>query len=246
MSKEELNIKQLALEFPHRPSLGREDFLISPCNQEAVTLVEQWPNWPYFALCIYGPVGCGKTHLANVFANEVSNLTHFPYKIPFIKAAQLCKERIRELFENNHCLVVENLEELKDEEALFHLYNMYRDEGGNILFTAEQAPARLNFKLPDLRSRMNIVPAVEIREPDDDLLSALLIKLFVDRQIMPSPEIINYMLANMSRSFEFARKLVAEVDNISLERKRAVSIPIIREALSVLNSAPKQGDLFSI
>lgn len=245
MSKEELNIKQLALEFPHRPSLGREDFLISPCNQEAVNAVEQWPNWPYFALCIYGPVGCGKTHLANVFANQVSNLTHFPYKIPFIRAKQLSLEKGRELFEDNHCLVVENLEELKDEEALFHLYNMYRDEGGNILFTSEKAPARLNFKLPDLRSRMNIVPTVEIKEPDDDLLSALLIKLFVDRQIMPSPEIINYMLANMSRSFEFARKLVAEVDNISLERKRAISIPIAKEALAVLNSEPKQGDLFS-
>ena len=134
---------------------------------------------------------------------------------------------------------------IENEEALFHIYNMYRDEGGNILFTAEKAPARLNFRLPDLRSRMNIVPAVEIKEPDDDLLSALLVKLFVDRQIMPSPEIINYMLANMSRSFDFARKLVAEVDNISLERKRAISIPIVKEALSVLNSEPKQGDLFS-
>ena len=245
MSKEELNIKQLALEFPHRPSLGREDFLISPCNQEAVTLVEQWPNWPYFALCIYGPIGCGKTHLANVFANQVANLTHYPYKIPFIRAEQLKLEKGRELLERNSCLVIENLEKLKDEEALFHIYNMYRDEGGNILFTSEKAPARLNFKLPDLRSRMNIVPAVEIHEPDDDLLSALLVKLFLDRQIMPSPEIINYMVSNMPRSFEFARKLVTEVDNISLERKRAISTGIVREAISSLTKEPQQGNLFS-
>lgn len=244
MSGNESNIMQLALDFPHRPSLGREDFLVSPCNQEAVALVEQWPNWSYFALCVYGPAGSGKTHLANVFANNVANLTNFPYRIPFIRAEQLNIDKSHELFEQNRCLVIEDLQNLKDEEALFHLYNMYRDEGGNILFTADQAPARLNFKLPDLRSRMNIVPAAEIKKPDDELLSALLVKLFADRQIMPSPEVVAYMLDNMVRSFEFARKLVAEVDSVSLMRKRAITIPIIKEALNNLAAEPRQGSLF--
>ena len=61
---------------------------------------------------------------------------------------------------------------------------------------------------------------------------------------MPSPEIISYMLANMLRSFEFARKLVAEIDNISLARKRAVSIPIVKEAITALIAEPRQGQLF--
>ncbi len=244
MSKNKSNIIQLALDFPHRPSLGREDFLVSPCNQEAVALVEQWPNWPYFALCIYGPTGSGKTHLANVFANNVANLTNYPYRIPFIRSEQLNIDKCHELFEQNRCLVVEDLQNLQDEEALFHLYNMYRDEGGNILFTSNLAPARLSFQLPDLRSRMNIVPTAEIKRPDDELLSALLIKLFADRQIIPTPEIISYMLDNMLRSFEFARKLVTEVDNVSLRRKRAITIPVVKEALNNLTAAPQQGSLF--
>ena len=237
------NISQLPLEFPHRPSLGRDDFLVAPCNREAVSLVESWPNWPYFAICVYGPSGCGKTHLANVFASNVANLTNYPYKIPFVRAAQLNADNIHDLFAENKCLVVEDLENLQNQEALFHLYNMYRDEGGNILFTSAAAPARLNFSLPDLRSRMNIVPAVEVREPDDELLSALLVKLFSDRQIMPSPELINYLLANMQRSFAYARKLVAEIDNISLSRKRAVTTAIAKEALASLND-DSQGNLF--
>ena len=237
------NISQLALDFPHRPSLGRDDFLVAANNQDAVSMVESWPMWPFFAICIYGPSGCGKTHLANVFANNISNLTNYPYRIPFIRAAQLNLENIHELFAQNKCLVVEDLENLQNQEALFHLYNMYRDEGGNILFTSELAPARLNFSLPDLRSRMNIVPAVEIKEPDDDLLSALLVKLFSDRQIMPSPELINYLLANMQRSFAYAQKLVAEIDNISLSRKRAVTLSIAKEAISSLNDS-SQGSLF--
>ncbi len=237
------NISQLALDFPHRPSLGRDDFLVAANNQDAVSMVESWPMWPFFAICIYGPSGCGKTHLANVFANNISNLTNYPYRIPFIRAAQLNLENIHELFAQNKCLVVEDLENLQNQEALFHLYNMYRDEGGNILFTSELAPARLNFSLPDLRSRINIVPAVEIKEPDDDLLSALLVKLFSDRQIMPSPELINYLLANMQRSFAYAIKLVAEIDNISLSRKRAVNLNIAKEALASLND-DSQGNLF--
>ena len=76
MQKTNSNIVQLALDFPHRPSLGKEDFLIANCNKEAVTLIEQWPNWSYFALCIYGPSGCGKSHLANVFAANYAKITN--------------------------------------------------------------------------------------------------------------------------------------------------------------------------
>ena len=65
MTEAKNNIVQLALEFPNRPSLGREDFLVSPCNQEAVALIDAWPDWPYFAVCVYGDEGSGKTHLAN-------------------------------------------------------------------------------------------------------------------------------------------------------------------------------------
>lgn len=149
-------------------------------------------------------------------------------------AALPCKTSAPFLLQHN-CLVIEELDESVNQEALFHLYNLYRDEGGNILFTSDRAPARLNFSLPDLRSRMNIVPAVEIKEPDDELLSALLVKLFMDRQIMPSPELISYILNNMQRSFAYARRLVAEIDNISLARKRAVTIALAREAVAVLN-----------
>lgn len=244
MKNNDSDILQLALNFPHRPSLGREDYLVSPCNQNAVNFIEQWPNWPYFALCIYGPTGCGKTHLANVFAGIFAQKTKFPYRIPVVRAEQLSLNKIRNSFETCQCLVVENLEKLCNEKDLFHIYNMYRDEGGYILFTSEKAPARLNISLPDLRSRLNIIPTVEIDFPDNQLLSALLIKLFADRQITPSPEIINYMLNNMQRSFNYARQLVQEIDNISLSRKRAISIATVKEAINNLDSEPLQRSLF--
>lgn len=237
------NTGQLALDFPHRPSLGREDFMVAGCNKEAVGMIDLWPAWPYFAICIYGPEGCGKTHLANVFAQMVALETNHPYRIPFIKAQQLSKDMVHSLFETSPQIVIENLQDLQNQEALFHIYNTYRDLGGHILFTADRAPARINFSLPDLRSRMNIVPALEIKAPDDDLLMALLVKLFMDRQITPSQELLSYLLNNMQRSFSYARKLVEEIDNISLARKRAISINIAKEAITALNS-DRQFSLF--
>ena len=236
--------QQLPLELPHRPALGKEDFLISPCNEEAVKLIDSWPDWSFFAACIYGSEGCGKTHLANVFSNRVSLLTNYPYKIPCIKASNLKLEQIRDLFHQNPCLIVEDLNQNINQEAMFHLYNLYRDEGGNILFTSRIAPARLNFPLKDLQSRLNIIPSVEIKSPDDELLSSLLIKLFMDRQITVSPEVISYLLNNMQRSFSYAKKIVAEIDMISLSRKRAVSIPLVKDAIADL-ADNSQGELFS-
>ena len=234
---------QLPLEFIPEPYMGKEDFMVAACNYEAFKLVDSWPDWPFFAICIYGPEGCGKTHLATIFAHTVSTLTHWPYKIPCIKAKDINFETL-EYFNLCQCLIVEDLNENIDNEALFHLYNHYRNEGGYILFTSQQAPARLNFHLPDLRSRMNIVPSATINEPDDEMLSALFLKLFTDRQITVAPEVINYMLHNTQRSFAYACKLVAEIDNISLAKKRAVSIAIVKEAINVLNDN-HQGELFS-
>ncbi len=236
------DIRQIPLTFAPQPFLGKEDFMVSSCNAEAFSYVESWPDWPFFAVCLYGPAGCGKSHLANMFSDNVSVKTHYPYKIPHVRASEVTAETLR-LFEQHPCLIVEDLTETIDNEAMFHLYNQYRNENGYILFTSETAPARLHLNLPDLRSRLNIVPAVEIREPDDELLQALIVKLFNDRQIIISQEVLNYILANTQRSYAFVRRLVAETDNISLALKRAVTIPIVKEALAVLND-DHQGKLF--
>lgn len=234
---------QLSLEFTHNPYMGRDDFIVSACNREAFTLLDQWPNWPFFALCLHGPEGCGKTHLGHIFSDKVSVLTHYPYPIPRLEASRLTLEMPPLLFTKHPCLIIENLNEQINEEAMFHIYNLYRNEGGNILFTARQAPARMHFKLPDLQSRLNIMPAAAISEPDDELLAALIIKLFMDRQLVVSREIVNYIVVNMQRSFAYAHKLVAEIDNISLAYKRAISIAIVKEAIAELNSN-NQGELF--
>ncbi len=58
---------QLPLDLGFRPALGRADFLVAPCNEEAVAWLDRWPQWPGPALALAGPARSGKSHLAEVW-----------------------------------------------------------------------------------------------------------------------------------------------------------------------------------
>lgn len=235
--------KQIPLHFKPKPDYSRDDFLVNSCNLNAIRLIDKWPAWSFFAYVLYGPKGCGKSHLAHIFAEQVASLYYKPIAVKIINANDITVRKVNFLHEESRFLVVENLNPKADNQALFHLFNLYQNEGGHILFTAENAPARMRFKLPDLQSRLNMVPSIAIKEPDDEMLSALIVKLFNDRQIIITQEVLNYIINNMQRSFSFAIKLVEEIDLISLAKKRAVTIAIVKEALSYLMSNT-QADLF--
>lgn len=228
-------IKQFPLKFKPRTDFGRQDFMVAKCNAEALKAVEIWPNWPFFALVLYGPRGSGKSHLAHVFAEHAAACTERPFPILIIDAMAVNNKNVARIHAENPCLIVEDLTPKADNEALFHLFNLYQNEGGYILFTSEAAPARMHFKLPDLQSRLNMVPAIAIGEPDDEMLTMLIVKLFNDRRIIISLEVLTYIVRNMQRSFSYACKLVEEIDTISLARKRAVTIPLVKEAMHMLN-----------
>lgn len=228
-------IKQFPLKFKPKADFGRQDFMAAKCNAEALRAVEMWPDWPFFALVLYGPKGCGKSHLAHVFAEHAAACTERPFPVLLLNARQINNRNAVRIHAENPCLVVEDLTPKADNEALFHLFNLYQNEGGYILFTSETAPARMHFKLPDLQSRLNMVPTVAIGEPDDEMLTMLIVKLFNDRQIIISPEVLNYIVQNMQRSFSYACRLVEEIDMISLARKRAVTMPIVKEAMQNLD-----------
>ena len=237
------NLTQETFDFPQRTYMERDDFIVSECNEAAFKAIDLWPEWMFFALWLFGPKGCGKSHLGNLFAEKVMAHTGKPQSVQIIRAENIASYQPEKIFEESPCIIVENITEDINNEAMFHLYNQYRNNGGNILFLSEKSPSRMNFSLPDLSSRLRAVPTIEILQPSDEMLNMLLLNLFSDRQLKVSAEVLRYALSNMTRSFVFAQKLVAEADRVSLIKKSPISINVIKDALELLNNN-RQQELF--
>jgi DnaA regulatory inactivator Hda len=177
---------------------------------------------------IFGPAGCGKTHLAQVWRAR----THAPR----INPSDLNVENVPHLLAKARAVVIDNAERgagvHETERALFHLYNLARETGGYLLLTAEAAPAHWNIRLPDLRSRLLAAPAVAVGPPDDALLAAILVKLFADRQLRVGADVVRFLLTHMERSFDAARHLVADLDAAALAARRRITVPLVRRVLA--------------
>jgi chromosomal replication initiation ATPase DnaA len=215
--------RQLALALPHAESLTRDDFLEGPSNRAALALIDRWPDWPSRAVLLAGPEGCGKSHLAAIWAEHAGARA--------IGARALTEEAIPEALATG-ALVVEDLASGGfDERAMFHLMNMAREEGAFVLFTARAAPASLAVGLRDLNSRLRALPVVQIASPDEPLFRALIVKFAADRQIMLDEALVSYLERRIERSVAVARAVVAQLDLESLRLGRPVTRSLAPEVL---------------
>jgi chromosomal replication initiation ATPase DnaA len=209
--------RQMAFDLPLRPARGRGDFFVSGSNYTALAAIEGWRGWPDRKLLLTGPEGAGKSHLVQVWA-ELADAR-------VIEAGAIARTDPATLAGRN--VALEDAERLAGdagaEAAAFHLHNLVLAEGGSLLITARTPPARWGLGLPDLLSRMQGVPVVALAPPDEALLSAVLVKLFTDRQVAAPANLVAYLTSRIERSFSAAQAVVAELDRIALAERRPVT-----------------------
>jgi chromosomal replication initiation ATPase DnaA len=215
--------KQLAFDLPLDPRFGAEDFLVSPSNEQAYGLIESWPDWPDTILLLVGPRGSGKSHLASIWATNARAWT--------VDASGITQDKVPHLVSNG-ALAIEDMDRgERDEAALFHLLNLARERKASLLITCETPPDRWSLRTPDLLSRLRLAPSVSLEAPDDALLKAVLVKLFVDRQLVVDTSVVDYIALRIERSLAKASELVALLDREALSRGRRVSRAIAAEIL---------------
>lgn len=223
--------KQLAFDLPLDPRYGREDFLVSPSNEAAYALIETWPDWPAPVLRLEGPPGSGKSHLAAIWATDAH-----AWRVP---AAEVRAGDVPHLASNG-ALVIEDMDRGgRDEAALFHLLNLVRERRGHVLLTGATPPDSWGLRTPDLLSRLRLAPAVHLDAPDDALLKAVLVKLFIDRQLVVDTSVVDYISLRIERSLARAAEVVAALDREALSRGRRITRPMASLVLD-LPGAPDE------
>jgi chromosomal replication initiation ATPase DnaA len=212
--------RQLGLALEYSESYGREDFLSGPCNEDALALIDSWPDWPATAVALVGPEGSGKTHLATIWAAAAGARV--------VSGHALDDAGLRSALATG-ALVIENGAATADERALFHLINLAREENVYLLFTARTAPSAWPVAIPDVLSRLRAMPVVTLQPPDDGMLRAVIVKLAADRQVALDDSVVSYLTTHIERSFAAARSAVVALDNEALRRGRPPSRALAAE-----------------
>ena len=218
------DLNQLLLKFDLKQNYKNEDFYVNKSNFFAFSIIEKWPKWEKNILNIYGEKHCGKTHLSNIFKKKCKAFK--------IQTNEFTNESLKEfkLFEN---LILDDFDTNIDEKLMYTLFNIADQDNKFILINSLLPINELNFKLEDFISRAKNCIFAKIENPDDELMFAILLKNFSDRQINVDKKLIDFIIKHIDRSYGKIYEFVYKLDEISLKKKKSIDFRTIKEALKV-------------
>ena len=214
--------QQLIFNFPFKKTYLSQDFYVSKNNFNAFKLIESWPQWPSRFINIFGPIGCGKTHLANILSSKINSLIISSNKID---------ENIINQFKTKECLIIDDFDNDIDENLLYSIINLANQDNKYLIISSPISLKKFKIKLNDLNSRFTSFIEVGIDLPTDDLVKVILTKNFSDKQITISKKNIDYILNNIDRSYEKINLFSSLIDNLSLEKAKPINLKLIKDVL---------------
>ena len=214
---------QLIFKFPFSKKYYEQDFFVSSNNFSAYKLVESWPTWPGKWLNIFGAPGSGKTHLAKILQKKIE-------RIKLIDALHVNDEIVNDL-NILDCLIIDNFSNNIDEKLLYSILNQSKQLDNYVLINSITSINNINFKLKDLKSRINSFLFIGIELPTDDLLKVIISKTFSEKQISINPKISEFIIKNIERSYEKMFKFLKDVDDLSLSTGKSININLIKKLL---------------
>jgi chromosomal replication initiation ATPase DnaA len=216
--------KQLLINFNLKKDYSKEDFYVSSSNLFAFDIINSWPKWIKRSVNLSGERYSGKSHLVKIFESKTSCLSVISKDF---SDTTLIK------FKTKQALIIEDFNAEIPEKLLYSLFNIIEQENKYLLITSIKPLNKFNFKLNDLFSRIKNCLYVKLEVPDDELIYALIIKNFSDRQITIEKKFIDFIIKNIDRSYEKIYEFIYKIDEISLKKKKSIDFKIIKEALKV-------------
>ena len=108
-------MSQLVFKFPFKKKYYEQDYYVSSNNFSVYRLIESWPNWPDKWVNVFGPKGCGKTHLSNILKKKIKSVDIFD-------ASKIDNQTILRI-EKLDCLIIDNYKKNIDEKIFYSLLN---------------------------------------------------------------------------------------------------------------------------
>ena len=216
------DLNQLLLNFEYKQNFKDEDFYVSSSNYYAFNLINSWPKWEKNFLNICGEKYSGKTHLSNIFLKKFKGIK--------IDANSFENKNLKEIkiYEN---VILDNLGQNVDERLIYSLFNIIDQDNKYLIINSLIPVSKISFKLEDLRSRTKNCLVAKIDKPEDDLMFALILKNFSDRQITIDKKLIDFIIKRVDRSYGKIFEFIYKIDEISLKRKKSIDFKIIKEVL---------------
>ena len=221
---------QLVFPFRVKSAFGAEDFIAAPCNERALRFVQRWPDWPARAAVLWGPTGCGKSHLAAIWRKAAG--AHV------VDARGLAADAL-DPWPLDCSYVIEDFDSIAAsgtrDRALLALFER---PSAWLLLTARTPPAEWESAVGDLTSRFSSLIGFAMWAPDDSLLTGLVAKHFADRQIAAPDAVVRRIVTQLERTPEAIGAFVARADEKALAEKRAVTERLVLELLEA--EAPRE------
>ena len=214
--------QQLIFNFPFKKTYFSQDFYVSQNNFNAFKLIESWPQWPSRFINIFGPKGCGKTHLANILSSKIGSL---------IISANKIDNNVIGKYKTKECLIIDDFNNDIEENLLYSIINLALQDNKYLIISSPISLKKFKIKLKDLNSRFTSFIEVGIDLPTDDLIKVILTKNFSDKQISIGKKNIDYILKNIDRSYEKINLFSNSIDNLSLEKAKPINLQLIKDVL---------------
>ena len=114
---------------------------------------------------------------------------------------------------------------------LYSLFNLVDNDNKYLLINSIKPISEMNFLLDDLTSRSKNCLFAKIENPDDDLVFALILKSFSDKQIAVDKKLIDFIIKRIDRSYGKISDFIYKIDELSLKKKKPINIKTIKEIL---------------
>ena len=215
-------LNQLLLDFDVKTNFNEHDYYVSTSNYFAFNIIDKWPKWEKKILNISGEKFSGKTHLANIFKFKSSAL--------FLKENQINDDVFKKI-KLHESIIIDEFSNIIDEKLTYSILNLVDHDSKYLLINSEIPLGEINFTLPDLVSRSKNLLHAKIDPPDDDLIFAIILKNFSDRQIRLEKKIIEFVINRIDRSYRKISEFIYKIDELSLKKKKPINLKTIKEIL---------------